>query len=324
MLQFSLAFHTRRITITYYSALNIITNKERLTMPLYVEPIFRPPSESHSLIFQITVGCSQNQCTFCGMYKGKKFRIRPVKEILAEIADIPAALRPRIERIFLADGDALVYPFDGLVTILDALSATFPALTRIGSYASPNSLTTKNLEQLQTLQKKKLRILYFGLESGDDVTLKQIKKGFSSDRMAELALTAREAGIKLSVTAILGLSGRSRSMEHARATAAWVNRVNPEFFSLLTLFHRHNEPFINSLDQCNRRELMLEAREMLCHLAPAKTILRSNHVSNFLTLAGSYPKHQKRLIEDVDRAIRQAEHLTDFLDQIPVYEEEYY
>jgi len=293
-------------------------------MPVYVEPVFRPPSESHSLIFQITVGCSQNQCAFCGMYKNKQFHIRPVEEIVAEIASIPAAHRPRVERVFLADGDALVYPFEGLLTILDALSSTFPALTRIGSYASPNSLTTKTLEQLQLLQKKKLRILYFGLESGDDATLEQIGKGFNSDRMAELALMAREAGMKLSVTAILGLAGRPRSLEHARATASWINRVNPEYFSLLTLFHRHNEPFVRSLDQCNRRELMLEARELLCHLSPNKTILRSNHVSNFLTLAGSYPKHRKRLIEDVDRAIRQAERLTDFLDQIPAYEEEYY
>jgi radical SAM superfamily enzyme YgiQ (UPF0313 family) len=293
-------------------------------MPVYVEPVFRPPSESHSLIFQITVGCSQNQCAFCGMYKNKQFHTRSVEEILAEIATIPAMHRPRVERVFLADGDALVYPFEGLITILDALSATFPALTRVGSYASPNSLTTKTLEQLQLLQKKKLRILYFGLESGDDATLKQIGKGFSADRMAELALMAREAGMKLSVTAIIGLAGRPRSLEHARATASWINRVNPEYFSLLTLFHRHNEPFVRSLDQCNRRELMLEARELLCHLAPNKTILRSNHVSNFLTLAGSYPKHQKRLIEDVDRAMRQAERLTDFLDQIPAYEEEYY
>ena len=283
-------------------------------MPRYVEPVFRPPSEARSLIFQITVGCSQNQCKFCGMYKGKQFRVRPVDEMLAEIAGIPASYRSRVERVFLADGDALVYPFDGLVTILDALATAFPDLTRIGSYASPNSLTTKTVEQLQLLREKKLRILYFGLESGDDETLQQINKGFDSNRMAELALMARQAGMKLSVTAILGLAGRSRSLEHARATAAWVNRVNPEYFSLLTLFHRHNEPFVCSLDQCTRRELMLEARELLIQLAPAKTILRSNHVSNFLNLAGSYPKDRQRLIADVDQALRQAERYPGFLD----------
>lgn len=293
-------------------------------MPRYVEPVFRPPSEARSLIFQITVGCSQNHCAFCGMYKGKRFHLRPVDEILAEIAEIPAGYRPHIDRVFLADGDALVYPFDGLVTILDAMAAAFPALTRVASYASPNSLTTKDSQQLAILREKKLRILYFGLESGDDQTLAAINKGFSSNEMAELALKARGAGLKLSVTAILGLAGRERSLEHARATAEWVNRVNPEFFSLLTLFHRHNDEFVRSLVQCTRRELMQEAREIVGSLHPVKTILRSNHVSNFLNLAGSYPKDRERLIADVDKAFAMAERRSGFLDSVPEYAEEYY
>lgn len=293
-------------------------------MPTYVEPVFRPPSEARSLIFQITIGCSQNGCSFCGMYKGKRFHVRPPEEILDEIAAIPAHYRPRIDRIFLADGDALVYPFEGLCTILDALSASFPALTRVGSYASPNSLTTKSPEQLLVLREKRLKILYFGLESGDDPTLMKINKGFNSERMAGLALRAREAGMKLSVTAILGLAGADRSLEHARATAAWVNCVNPEYFSLLTLFHRHNDDFVRTLRQCSRRELMLETREMLLNLHPARTILRSNHVSNFLNLAGSYPKDRERLIADLDAALRQAALRPGFLDQVPAYQEEYY
>lgn len=293
-------------------------------MPHCVEPLFRPPSEARSLIFQITIGCSQNQCLFCGMYKGKNFYIRPLQEILEEIAGIPAHYRPRIDRVFLADGDALVYPFDGLCAILDAMAATFPGLTRVSSYASPNSLTTNSAEQLVKLRAKRLKILYFGLESGDDATLLAVNKGFESERMAELVLKARDAGMKLSVTAILGLAGRGRSLQHARATAEWVNRVNPEYFSLLTMFHRHNDDFIRSLQQCTRRELMLEAREMLQYLHPAKTILRSNHVSNFLDLAGSYPKDRERLIADVDLALKHAGLREGFLDEVPSYQEEYY
>lgn len=293
-------------------------------MPRYIEPLFRPPSEARSLIFQITVGCSQNQCLFCGMYKGKNFHIRPPQDILAEIAEIPVHYRSRIDRVFLADGDALVYPFDGLCTILDALVATFPGLARVSSYASPNSLTTKSAEQLALLRSKRLKILYFGLESGDDVTLLAINKGFDSGRMAELALMAREAGMKLSVTAILGLAGNGLSLQHARATAEWVNRVDPEYFSLLTMFHRHNDDFVSSLQQCTRRELMMEAREMLQHLHPAKTILRSNHVSNFLNLSGSYPKDRERLIADVDLALKHAAVRPGFLDEVPSYQEEYY
>ncbi|GAM10364.1 radical SAM superfamily protein [Geobacter sp. OR-1] len=292
--------------------------------PRYVEPLFRPPSEARSLIFQITVGCSQNSCTFCGMYKGKKFRIRPVDEIIKEITAIPERYKPTIDRIFIADGDALVYPFAGLVTLLDTMVETFPNLTRIGSYASPNSLITKNLDQLVILREKKLRILYFGLESGDDETLAFIKKGFTAEEMAQQAIKARTAGMKLSVTAILGLAGRERSLDHARATAAWVNLVNPEYFSLLTLFHRHNEEFVRQLKQCTRRELMLEAKEMLLHLNPARTILRSNHVSNFLNLAGSYPKDRDRLIKDVESALAKAAICPGFLDEVPEYEEEYY
>jgi radical SAM superfamily enzyme len=258
------------------------------------------------------------------MYKGKNFHVRPLREILVEISEIPLSHRPRIDRVFLADGDALVYPFYDLCTILDAMALTFPGLTRVSSYASPNSLTTKSAAQLAILRGKRLKILYFGLESGDDKTLLAVNKGFESGRMAELAQVAREAGIKLSVTAILGLAGRGRSLEHAQATAEWVNRVNPEYFSLLTMFHRHNDDFIKGLQQCTRRELMLEAREMLLHLHPAKTILRSNHVSNFLNLTGSYPKDRERLIADTDLALKQASVRIGFLDESPLYQEEYY
>lgn len=293
-------------------------------MPKYEEPVFRPPSEARSLIFQITVGCSQNTCTFCGMYKGKRFRIRPVEEMLLEINSIPERYRPDISRVFLADGDALVYPYDGLLTLLDALALSFPNLTRVGSYASPSSLMTKTADQLAMLRQKRLRILYFGLESGHDQTLAMIRKGFTADEMAQQAIKARQAGMKLSVTAILGLAGRNATLEHARDTAAWINWVNPEYFSLLTLFHRHNEAFVRSLVQCTRKELMLEAREMLTNLNPSHTILRSNHVSNFLNLAGSYPKDRERLIGDVDTALAEAERYPGFLDGVPEYEEEFY
>lgn len=293
-------------------------------MPTYNEPVFRPPSEARSLIFQVTIGCSQNHCAFCGMYKTKRFSLKPVEDVFSEIDGIPARYRPHVDRVFLADGDALVYPFAGLCAILDRLAGAFPNLSRVGSYASPNSLTTKSLEDLRVLREKRLRILYFGLESGDDETLAAVNKGFTAEEMAREACKAREAGMKLSVTAILGLAGRGRSRGHARATAAWVNRVNPEFFSLLTLFRRHNEEFIDSLDQCTRRELLAEARELLTHLSPQRTILRSNHVSNFLDLAGSYPKDRERLVAAVEGAVARLERVPGYLDQVPEYGEEYY
>jgi hypothetical protein len=258
------------------------------------------------------------------MYKGKQFRVRTTREVIAEIDSIPEPLRAGVDRIFLADGDALVYPYAGLMEIIDHLSATFPSLNRIGAYASPQSLATKSREELLALRGKKLRILYFGLESGDDETLLAVNKGFTAAGMEREALKAREAGLKLSVISILGLAGRDRSLQHARATAEWVNRVNPEFFSLLTLFHRHNDKFVKSLKQCTRRELLFEARELVTHLHPLKTILRSNHVSNFLLLYGSYPKDRTRLIADVDTALSCARSVPGYLDIVPEYEEEYY
>lgn len=290
----------------------------------YDEPLFRPPSEANSMIFQITIGCSRNKCTFCGMYKGKRFRIRPVDEIIAEIESVPPHYRAGIRRVFLADGDALVYPMPGLVIILEALASTFPNLNRVGAYASPVSLDGKSVNELEQLKMLKLGVLYFGLESGDEPTLATVDKGYGTDDMAFLALKARNAGIKLSVTAILGLAGKGRSQEHARATAAWVNRVNPEFFSLLTMFHRHNESFIKGLELCDRRTLMMEVLEMVRNLNPSKTILRSNHVSNFLNLAGSYPKDRERLIQDVEFAIKHAERSPGFMEEVPGYTEEYY
>jgi radical SAM superfamily enzyme YgiQ (UPF0313 family) len=290
----------------------------------YEHPLFRPPSEAGSLIFQITIGCSQNTCAFCGMYKMKRFRVRSLEEVLAEIGSIPQRYRPQIRRVFLADGDALVYPQAGLTTILDALIATFPALTRVGAYASPNSLGTKTVEELAVLREKKLRILYFGLESGDPETLRLVGKGFEPGEMLELCQKAQRAGMKLSVTAILGLAGRARSAEHAAATAQWINELSPEYFSLLTMFVRHNDEFLASIEPLTQGEIMQETVAMLQRLEPQGTILRSNHVSNFLNLAGSYPKDRQRLIDAASAALADARRRPDWFAQIPGYSEEYY
>ncbi|TRO81745.1 radical SAM protein [Desulfuromonas acetexigens] len=290
----------------------------------YDHPLFRPPSEAHSLIFQITLGCSRNRCTFCGMYKGKPFRVRPVAEIRAETEGIPPAHRPHIQRIFLADGDALIYPQKGLLEILDELNRAFPRLTRIGAYASPASLAGKTGEDLAALRERKLRILYFGLESGDDATLGAIDKGYGGTEMLAFCRKAQAAGMKLSVTAILGLAGAERSREHARATAEWITALSPEYFSLLTLFHRHNDDFLRGITPLSRGGILEEASELLRHLVPRRTILRSNHVSNFLQLAGSYPKDRQTLIDQVEAAIARARRRPEWYDEIPDYREEIY
>ncbi|WP_129126884.1 radical SAM protein [Geomonas oryzae] len=290
----------------------------------YDEPLFRPPSEARSLIFQITIGCSQNRCKFCGMYKMKRFQVRPLDEIVAEIRSIPPRYRGAVRRVFLADGDALIYPQEGLERILDELNEIFPSLTRVGAYASPNSLNGKIQEQLQVLRAKKLRILYFGLESGDAETLRLVDKGFTPEAMLEQCRKAMAAGMKLSVTAILGLAGKKRSAEHAAATAQWITALSPEYFSLLTMFQRHNDDFLKLIEPLSHGEILLETRVLLERLEPQGTILRSNHVSNFLELAGSYPKDRLRLIDTVDAALAEAKRDPRWCAEIPSYQEEYY
>jgi radical SAM superfamily enzyme YgiQ (UPF0313 family) len=290
----------------------------------YVEPVFRPPSEARSLILQITIGCSQNRCRFCGMYKMKKFQLRSVAEIATEIAAVPQSHRQQIQRIFLADGDALVYPQQGLLEILALLAENFPRLTRVGAYASPNSLTTKTVAELAELKAKKLRILYFGLESGDAETLKLIDKGFSPQRMLELCNKAKNTGIKLSVTGILGLAGRAGSREHALATAEWINQLSPEYFSLLTMFKRHNDDYFERITPLTNGGIIEEALTIVGQLNPQKCILRSNHVSNILNLSGSYPKDRHKLIAQTEAALQEARKHPGWFNAVPDYGEEYY
>jgi radical SAM superfamily enzyme len=256
------------------------------------------------------------------MYKTKQFRIRPVADIRAEISQIPAYHRTYVQRVFLADGDALVYPQAGLVEILDLFADNFPKLNRVGIYASPNSLKSKSVAELTLLREKKLRILYFGLESGDAQTLSAVRKGFTPDEMMSFCRRAQQAGMKLSVTAILGLAGRERSREHARATAGWITELSPEFFSLLTMFRRHNDDFLRSITPLTNGGIIQETLKIVRHLAPQKTILRSNHVSNILHLAGSYPKDRDRIIAQAEQALAHARRYPGWFDQVPDYSEE--
>jgi len=258
------------------------------------------------------------------MYKLKTFRVRPVAEIAAEIAAVPQHHRQHYQRIFLADGDALIYPQQGLLKILALLAENFPNLTRVGAYASPHSLTTKSVAELAELKQQKLRILYFGLESGDPPTLQLVNKGFTPQQMLEQAQKVKAAGIKLSVTGILGLAGRARTQEHAAATAAWINQLSPEFFSLLTMFKRHNDAYFEQIEPLTSGEIIAEALAIVQQLQPQKCILRSNHVSNILNLSGSYPKDRQRLIAQAEAAAREAARHPEWAAQVPDYGEAYY
>jgi len=273
----------------------------------YDEPVYRPPSEARSLILQATIGCSHNACAFCYMYKEKSFRTRPWGELEAEIR-YAAGRWPGTRRIFLADGDAFVLGTDKLERILDALKASFPALQPVAAYATPQNLLKKSVDEMRRLREKGLSILYYGVESGDPELLRAIGKGATPDEMVEGCRRAQEAGIKLSVTVVLGLGGREGSLRHARETAAVVNRIQPRYLSALTLMLG---PFEEEYRRCmgpdfsynNPLDDVIELREVISLLDTKKCIFRSNHASNYLALAGILMKDKGRLLDEIDGAL---------------------
>jgi coproporphyrinogen III oxidase-like Fe-S oxidoreductase len=277
-------------------------------MPQYDMPLWRPPSEGNNLIIQATIGCSFNRCTFCSMYRTKTFRARPRARVFA---DIEAAARawPEAHRVFLADGDALVLPTDELLAILDKLAASFPNLARVSSYAMPANLIKKSVDELAALKSAKLTLLYYGLEWGDAGILKRVTKGASPRAIIQGLAKARDAGLKVSATVILGLGGRSHWRDHIDGTAAVVNQAAPNFLSTLQLGldpmietqfrHRFGEPFEPQDDA----GMLAEQRRLIAQLdPPTPVIFRSNHASNALPLAGTLPKDRDALLAALDAA----------------------
>jgi radical SAM superfamily enzyme YgiQ (UPF0313 family) len=277
-------------------------------MPNYIEPVYRPPSEAASLIFQVTEGCSHNGCLFCYMYRGKRFRAKPWEEVKAEI-DEAAALVPHVRRVFLADGDAFVLPARSLERILDHLSLSFPQLQRVTAYATPGNLLKKSAAEMKLLADKGLKILYYGVETGDPELLEKIGKGATPDEMAEGCRRATEAGLKLSITVILGIGGKKLSMQHARNTAKLLNRIQPRYLSALTLMlgpcgNEYAAAMGSDFEFTSAVEDVAELRELVAGLETDRCIFRSNHASNYLALAGTLLHDKERLLSEIDAALK--------------------
>ena len=274
----------------------------------YDFPLWRPPSEGDNLIVQATLGCRFNHCTFCSMYKEKAYQARPLEAVCADI-DAAARAWPDVRRVFLADGDAYNLPTETLLAIAARLKDRFPALQRISAYATPFNILAKTPEEIAALKAARLGLVYLGLESGADRLLKAIGKG--SARQMEAALArARETGLKVSATVILGLGGKAHWQEHIEATAALVNRQPPTYLSTLQLvldpaaapafFERFGEPFAWQDDEGVLAELRLLVERLD---PPAPVIFRSNHASNALALAGTLPKDRERLLAEIDTCL---------------------
>ncbi len=274
----------------------------------YEEPIFRPPSEANSLILQAAPGCSWNRCTYCAMYRTKRFRVRPVKDVLADIEEAGREAGGIIHKVFVADGDALVMDMDHWIPLLQACRKAFPRLRQLSCYATAVNLIEKTPAELRRLRELGLELLYIGPESGDDVTLKRIAKGSGHETHVRAARLAREAGMKMSVIFLLGAGGRKRSREHAEASAALATAMDPRFVSLLTLTVIPGTP-IAKLQEKGGFELpdvmgfLRELRVFIDKARPTDAIFRTNHASNYLPLSGRIPRDRERLIEALDAAL---------------------
>jgi len=268
----------------------------------------RPPSEANSILLQVTVGCSHNRCTFCGSYKEKRFRIKDDRIILSDILFASKHIRG-VERVFLMDGDAVIIPQKRLMWILDRIKEHLPWVRRVGAYANAKSLRKKSLEELIQLKENGLGIIYLGVESGDDEVLKSVNKNATAQNLIDMGRKVREAGIKLSVTVLLGIAGRERSLEHAKATGALLSAMDPNYVGALTVMLIPGTPLYEDYTSGKfqlptEREFLLELREMIAHTHLTMGLFFSNHASNYLPIRARLPRGKEEALALIDSALR--------------------
>lgn len=275
---------------------------------MYNMPLYRPPSEAYSLIIQVTLGCSHNKCNFCSMYKSKKFTIKPLKEIKKEI-DIFRSIYGNAEKIFLADGDALIIPIDTLKEILKYIKEVFPECKRITLYGSPKSILYKTIDELKELKRLGLSMIYMGIESGDDLVLNYINKGVASSELLNAGLKVKESGILLSVTVIAGIGGKDRTIEHSINTGKLISNISPDFLGVLSLMIEENTELYKDISSgkflvLSDIEVLKEIKNILQNInTKGKIVFRCNHASNYLLLRGDLPKDREQLIREIDNAL---------------------
>jgi radical SAM superfamily enzyme YgiQ (UPF0313 family) len=278
----------------------------------YEGTLYRPPSEADSLILQATIGCSYNECTFCGMYRDKRFRVRKIDDLRAEIEWARDVHGTRVAKVFLADGDALIAKTSYLHDLLAALRAAFPNLRRVSCYSSPQSLQVRTVEEMAKLREAGLTQYYLGIESGHDAVLARLKKGVDAAEMIRVAGKATAAGVKLSTMILLGAGGRALSLEHARASARVVNAIQPRFVSTLVVTPVEGTPLWDEaergeVDELSPEETARELRAFVAGLELRGSVFRSNHASNFLALGGNLPKDKAAILAALDAALADPE-----------------
>lgn len=273
----------------------------------YNEPLFRPPSEARSLILQVTLGCSNNNCAFCDMYKSKSFKARKFEEIKQEIQEV-ASLNYPIQKVFLADGDAFVLSTKKLLKICNEINFNFPKVRRISSYALPSNINKKSIEELKELKNAGIEMLYIGLESGDNDVLDYVSKNETYDSSKEALLKLKQVGIKASVMILTGLGGKEFSHQHAINSAKLISETNPEYVSTLVLsfpygVDKYKKLFKSNYIEMNTTELLIELKTFIENLELENSIFRSDHASNYLVLKGILNKDKQKFLQQINYAL---------------------
>lgn len=273
----------------------------------YEGNMIRPPSEANSILLQATVGCSHNKCTFCGAYKGERFKIKS-DEIIAADIDFAATHGQRQRRLFICDGDALIIPQKRLLPILKSIRERLPWVTRVGVYANTKSIRMKSTEELAELHANGLGIAYMGVESGDDTTLSAVRKGADAQRLIEAGRKIRQAGIKLSITVLLGIAGMQRSTIHAQETGRVISAIDPEYVGALSLMLIPGTALFDAY-QAGRFELLTpeamlnELGIMIANTDMSRGLFHANHASNYLPLKLNMPADKAHALDLIDRAL---------------------
>ena len=285
--------------------MDVITESEGMH---YEGNCIRPPPEADSILLQVTLGCSHNKCAFCGTYKDKRFRIKDDDIILSDILFASKYMK-RQDRVFLMDGDALIIPQKRLMWILGKIKEHLPWVNRVGSYANTRSIGSKSPAELTELRKNGLGMLYLGVETGHDEIREKIHKGSTAQHCLEMGKRVKDAGMQLTVTLLLGIAGKEKSLEHARATGELISMMDPDYASALTLILIPGTPLWEEHERGDfqmpdERGLLIEMKEMLTHTHLSRGLFSSTHASNYLSVRAWLQEGKQELLDLIDGALR--------------------
>ena len=274
----------------------------------YEGTCIRPPPEASSILLQVTLGCSHNKCTFCGTFKDKRFQIKTDDIILSDILFASRYMKGQ-DHVFLMDGDALIIPQKRLMWILERIQEHLPWVKRVGAYANTKSISMKTPQDLVELRENGLGKLYLGVETGDDEIRKKINKGSTAQQCLEMGRRVKDAGIELTLTILLGIGGKEKSLIHARATGELISAIDPDNVALLTVILIPGTPLWEEYERGDfempdEQGLLMEMREMIAHINVSRCFLTSQHASNYLLIRSWLPEGKQEVLDMIDAALR--------------------